>query len=199
VDFVVEDSRGPGAHHCQDAERGNRRRPEEESFTSGCPASGIFTRKSPTTGAPPNGRGTGKQWSLRVRDRRIAKIKCHELPGQKLLHFVDEADNCQDVTSTDVNGYLKEIAGKDITARISAPGRERFSRRWRSMNLRALTAPLKRSATFAPRSKSREQARQSPTICHKCYVHPKVLNSHMDGNLVLELKSRANCAATFKL
>ncbi len=30
-----------------------------------------------------------------------------------------------------------------------------------------------------------------PTICRKCYVHPEVLNSYMDGNLVLELKSKA--------
>ena len=29
------------------------------------------------------------------------------------------------------------------------------------------------------------------TICRKCYVHPEVLNSYMDGNLVLELKSKA--------
>jgi DNA topoisomerase-1 len=40
----------------------------------------------------------------------------------------------------------------------------------------------------------------TPTICRKCYVHPEVLNSYLDGKLVLELKERpkANCAATFK-
>ena len=31
----------------------------------------------------------------------------------------------------------------------------------------------------------------TPTICRKCYVHPEVLNSYMDGNLVLEIKSQA--------
>ena len=62
---------------------------------------------------------SGKQWSLRVRDRRVAKIirACQDLPGQELLQYVDEAGNCQDVTSTDVNEYLKEITGKDITAK----------------------------------------------------------------------------------
>jgi DNA topoisomerase I len=30
-----------------------------------------------------------------------------------------------------------------------------------------------------------------PTICRKCYVHPEVLNSYMDGKLVLELKAKA--------
>jgi hypothetical protein len=60
VDFAVEDSRG---HHVlttfKTQKRGNRRRPEEESFTSGCRAPGILaTRKSPTTGAPASRRGT---------------------------------------------------------------------------------------------------------------------------------------------
>jgi DNA topoisomerase I len=40
-----------------------------------------------------------------------------ELPGQELLQFVDKAGNCQDATSTDVNDHLKEIIGKDITAK----------------------------------------------------------------------------------
>jgi DNA topoisomerase-1 len=31
----------------------------------------------------------------------------------------------------------------------------------------------------------------TPTICRKCYVHPEVLNSYMDGNLLLEIKSQA--------
>ena len=29
----------------------------------------------------------------------------------------------------------------------------------------------------------------TPTICRKCYVHPEVLTSFLDGNLVLEIKS----------
>jgi DNA topoisomerase-1 len=35
---------------------------------------------------------SGKQWSLRVRDRRVAKVikACQELPGQELLQYVDE-------------------------------------------------------------------------------------------------------------
>ena len=62
---------------------------------------------------------SGKHWSLRVKDRRVAKIikACQDLPGQELLQYVDEAGNCQDVTSTDVNEYLKEITGKEITAK----------------------------------------------------------------------------------
>lgn len=137
---------------------------------------------------------SGKQWSLRVRDRRIAKIirACQELPGQELLQYVDEQGNCQDVTSTDVNEYLKEITGKEITAKDF--------RTWAGTVLAAMALTELESFDSAAQAKrnlrsaiEKVSARlgNTPTICRKCYIHPEVLNSYMDGNLVLELKSQA--------
>jgi DNA topoisomerase I len=137
---------------------------------------------------------SGKQWSLRVRDRRIAKIvrACQELPGQELLQYVDEEGNCQDVTSTDVNAYLKEIAGRDITAKDF--------RTWAGTVLAAMAlselegfdsaAQAKRNLRAAIEKVSARLGNTS-TICRKCYVHPEVLNSYLDGKLALELKSKA--------
>lgn len=137
---------------------------------------------------------SGKQWSLRVRDRRVAKIirACQELPGQELLQYVDEAGNCQYVTSTDVNTYLKEITGKDITAKDF--------RTWAGTVLAAMA--LKELESFDSAAQAKRNLRtavekvsarlgNTPTICRKCYIHPEVLNSYMDGNVVLELKSKA--------
>jgi DNA topoisomerase I len=137
---------------------------------------------------------SGKQWSLRVRDRRIAKIikACQELPGQELIQYVDEQGNCRDVTSTDVNDYLRETTGKDITAKDF--------RTWAGTVLAAMalnelesfdsTAQAKRNLRAAIEKVSARLG-NTPTICRKCYVHPEVLNSYMDGNLVLELQSKA--------
>jgi len=135
----------------------------------------------------------GKQWSLRVRDRRIARIirACQELPGQELLQYIDEEGNCQDVTSTDVNEYLKAITGKDITAKDF--------RTWAGTVLAAMTLSELESFDSAAQAKrnlrsaiEKVSARlgNTPTICRKCYIHPEVLNSYMDGNLVLEIKSQ---------
>ena len=90
---------------------------------------------------------SGKQWSLRVRDRRVAKIirACQELPGQELIQYVDERGICQDVTSADVNDYLRRSPARTLRRRISAPGRERYWRRWPSRNLRVSTAPPRQS------------------------------------------------------
>jgi DNA topoisomerase I len=137
---------------------------------------------------------SGKQWSLRVRDRRIAKIikACQELPGQELLQYLDEAGDCHDVTSSDVNAYLKEITGKDVTARDF--------RTWAGTVLAAMALNEVESFDSAAQAKRNLRAAiekvaarlgNTPTICRKCYVHPDVLDSYMDGNLALEIKSKA--------
>ena len=137
---------------------------------------------------------SGKQWFLRIKDRRIAKIirACQELPGQELLQYVDEEGSCQDVTSTDVNEYLKEITGTEITAKDF--------RTWAGTVLAAMALSEIKSFDSAAQAKrnvrtaiDKVAARlgNTSTICRKCYVHPEVLNSYLDGNLVLELKSKA--------
>jgi DNA topoisomerase-1 len=91
-----------------------------------------------------------------------------------------------------VNDYLREITGKDITAKDF--------RTWAGTVLAAMALAELESFDSAAQAKrnlraaiERVSARlgNTPTICRKCYVHPEVLNSYMDGNLVLELKSKA--------
>jgi DNA topoisomerase-1 len=135
---------------------------------------------------------SGKQWSLKVKDRRVAKIirACQELPGQELLQYLDEDGKQQDVTSGDVNAYLREITGRDVTAKDF--------RTWAGTVLAALA--LKELESFDTAAQAKRNLRaalervaarlgNTPTICRKCYVHPEVLNSYLDGNLVLEIKS----------
>jgi DNA topoisomerase I len=135
---------------------------------------------------------SGKQWSLKVKDRRVAKIikACQELPGQELLQYVDEDGKLEDVTSSDVNAYLKEITGDEITAKDF--------RTWAGTVLAALALEELQSFDSAAQAKKnlrsaieRVAARlgNTPTICRKCYVHPEVLSCYLDGTLVLEIKS----------
>jgi DNA topoisomerase-1 len=108
----------------------------------------------------------------------VAKIirACQELPGQELLQYVDEDGKQQDVTSGDVNQYLKEITGQDITAKDF--------RTWAGTVLAAQTLNEVKSFDTAAQAKrnlrmaiERGAARlgNTPTICRKCYVHPGVL------------------------
>jgi DNA topoisomerase I len=135
---------------------------------------------------------SGKQWSLKVRDRRIAKIikACQDLPGQELLQYVDEDGELQDVTSGDVNAYLKEITGRNITAKDF--------RTWAGTVLAAMA--LKELKAFDSAAQAKRQLRgaiervaarlgNTPTICRKCYVHPDVLDAYLNGKLALEIKA----------
>ena len=62
---------------------------------------------------------SGRQHEVDVTDRKVAKViaKCQDLAGQDLFQYLDEDGEVRDVTSQDVNEYLRQIAGEDFTAK----------------------------------------------------------------------------------
>ena len=139
---------------------------------------------------------SGKTWRLQVKDRRIAKIvrACQELPGQRLFQYQEEGE-LREVTSADVNAYLKEITGRDITAKDF--------RTWAGTVMAALALQeFEAIDTQAAQKKNIRAAIESvaarlgntPTICRKCYVHPEVLNAYVEGQLLLEVRRQARAA-----
>jgi DNA topoisomerase-1 len=137
---------------------------------------------------------SGKQWMLAVRDRRIAKIikACQDLPGQELLQYLDDEGKPCDVTSGDVNAYLKEISGQNITAKDF--------RTWAGTVLASMA--LQEMETFDSQAQAKRHLRaaiervatrlgNTPTICRKCYVHPAIIESYLDGRLASEIKIEA--------
>lgn len=134
---------------------------------------------------------SGKQWNLQVKDRRVAKVvkACQDLPGQHLFQYLDENGERQAVTSADVNAYLREITGQDITAKDF--------RTWAGTVLAALA--LKEFEAVDTQAAAKKNVRaaiesvasrlgNTPTICRKCYIHPEVVNSYLDGGLVPDVQ-----------
>ncbi|MBA3518260.1 MAG: DNA topoisomerase IB [Rhizobiales bacterium] len=130
---------------------------------------------------------SGKSWNLQVKDRRIARIvkACQDVPGQHLFQYVDENGERQRVASTDVNSYLREISGRDITAKDF--------RTWAGTVLAAIA--LQEFELFDTNAKAKKNVRaaiekvsarlgNTPTICRKCYIHPEVLNCYLEGALL---------------
>src|SRR5207237_4178768 len=62
---------------------------------------------------------SGRDHEVDVTDRHIAKIisKLQDLPGQDLFQYVDDDGEIHDITSQDVNEYLREITGEDFSAK----------------------------------------------------------------------------------
>lgn len=134
---------------------------------------------------------SGKEWNLGIRDRRVARIvkASQDLPGQHLFQYLDEEGERHSVTSGDVNTYLREISGTDITAKDF--------RTWTGTVLAALALSEYEKADSATAAKRnvREAIGQvaarlgnTPTICRKCYVHPQVIDSYLADGLALELQ-----------
>ncbi len=138
---------------------------------------------------------SNKMWNLKVHDRRVATIikACHDLPGQHLFQYLDHDGHTHSVSSHDVNDYLREITGRDVSAKDF--------RTWAGTVLAALA--LHEFGTIDTEAKAKKNVRaaiervsarlgNTPTICRKCYVHPAVVNSYLSGDLLLEIKEEVD-------
>lgn len=131
---------------------------------------------------------------LDLQDRRLANIvkRCRDLPGQHLFQFLDHDGTQHDVTSEDVNEYLHEVSGEDITAKDF--------RTWAATNLAAMALrELERFDTETKNKKNVVQAVEAvagllgntPSVCRKCYIHPAIFDGYLDGSLLEGLRLRA--------
>lgn len=140
---------------------------------------------------------SGKTWRLRLSDRRAARIvkSCQDLPGQHLFQFIDVDGSRRAVGSADVNRWLRDVSGRDITAKDF--------RTWAGTVLAAIA--LREFQAFDGAATAKANVREAiervarrlgntPTICRKCYVHPEILESYLDGALALEVERRADDA-----
>jgi DNA topoisomerase-1 len=129
---------------------------------------------------------SGKIWKLKLRDRRVARVikDCQGLPGQKLFQYRDDDGELREVTSADINAYLKEVSGRDITAKDF--------RTWAGTVLAAMA--LREFEAFDTQAKAKRNVRaaiervstrlgNTPAICRKCYIHPEILSSYSEGTL----------------
>ena len=133
---------------------------------------------------------SGKEWKLKLTDRRIAKIirSVQELPGQHLFQYIDEAGERRIVKSQDVNDYIREAAGGDFSSK--------HFRTWGG-TVRAAAlfaeAPLPETKSGATRVMNAviddvaHHLGNTRAVCRKCYIHPEVMASWLDGRLQDEL------------
>jgi len=145
---------------------------------------------------------SGKSHTVDIKDRRLARTvsHCQDIPGQELFQYIDEQGARQKINSNDVNDYLREISGQDFTAKDF--------RTWAGTVLAALALQeFERFDSGAQAKKNIVQAIESvaqrlgntPAVCRKCYVHPAIIESYMDGTMLDSLKKKAERTLTESL
>ncbi|HEY4276200.1 MAG TPA: hypothetical protein VGM68_11985 [Rhizomicrobium sp.] len=127
---------------------------------------------------------SGRQWSLSIRDPRIAKVvrACQELPGQHLFEYRSEDGQVHAIGSADVNAYLQEISGDAITAKdfrtwagtlLAAKAFSKCADRPNAASVRKIVAAVA------------DQLGNTVAVCRRCYIHPAVISAFLEGRLVL--------------
>jgi DNA topoisomerase I len=137
---------------------------------------------------------SGREHEIDVTDRRTAKIisKLQDLPGQDLFQYVDDDGETRNITSQDVNEYLRAITGEDFSAKDF--------RTWAGTVLTAIG--LKAQEKFENKKQAKANIKtaisavakilgNTPEICRKCYVHPAVLENYLDQKSIDGLKAMA--------
>ncbi|MCR4304319.1 MAG: DNA topoisomerase IB [Gallionella sp.] len=127
---------------------------------------------------------SGVEHSVAVNDPRISRIvqRCQDLPGQELFQYLDAFGKRKPIASDDVNGYLREVSGRDITAKDF--------RTWggtmvAAVELRAMGPAISRRE--ADRNIVRaldavaERLGNTRAVCRKYYVHPALLDAYHLG------------------
>jgi len=139
---------------------------------------------------------SGKEWNLAHSDRRIANVvrKLQELPGQHLFQYVCDDGGCRQISSNDVNAYIKEVAGEDFTSR-------QF-RTWGAtcMAVEALAGVEKATTNRALARQVNEaidhvaaKLVNTRSVCRSSYIHPAVFQDFEAGQLkdIFKLKTRS--------
>jgi DNA topoisomerase-1 len=127
---------------------------------------------------------SGVEHAMAVTEPRLARIiqRCQDLPGKELFQYLDASGKRQTVSSDDVNTYLRDITGRDVTAKDF--------RTWGGTMLAAVEL-----RAMGPASSRREADRNivraidavserlgnTRAVCRKYYVHPALVQAYLLG------------------
>ncbi|MEI4274063.1 DNA topoisomerase IB [Klenkia sp. LSe6-5] len=143
----------------------------------------------------------GKQREVQVEDPATATVVRQLLgrppsAGDDLLAWQNADGSWRDVHSDDVNTYLREVSGAEITAKDF--------RTWTATVLMAvLLAERRRPTSASGRTKAvraayravSEQLGNTPAVCRASYVDPRVVDRYEHGETVAEALAEAAGAA----
>jgi DNA topoisomerase-1 len=145
---------------------------------------------------------SGKDHEVDVRDRRLARVvaRLEQLPGQELFRYRDGDGELRTIGSDDVNMYLREISGDDLSAKdfrtwagtvlaaraLAEVGPARNERIARKRVLHAIDVVSARLGN-------------TRAVCRRCYVHPGILDAYAAGDIPAALRRPERTRRSFGL
>ena len=130
---------------------------------------------------------SGVKHELKIADRRLAHIvrQCHDLPGQRLFEYLDEGNELRGVLSTDVNRYLSELSGQELTAKDfrTWAGTVECAMALREIGEFASETEAKKNIVAAIKVAAGRLGNRVAT-CRTYYVHPAITEAYLAGDLL---------------
>lgn len=141
---------------------------------------------------------SGQEQDIELDDPRLAKIvkKSRDLPGYELFQYTDEGGITRDITSSDVNDYIREIAGgEEFTAKdFRTWGGSGYAASVLEQMGTAETATEAKKNVVAAIKEVAGKLGNRPATCRKYYVHPAVIAAYEDRSLFDIMKKCARAA-----
>jgi DNA topoisomerase IB len=145
---------------------------------------------------------SGKQRVQAVVDESVRKVVTALLKrdddSQELLAYKDR-DGWHDITSADINAYLREVVGDEVSAKDF--------RTWHATVLTAVGLAVSTQAPTSPSARKRavnrvvtevsEYLGNTPSVCRSSYIDPRVIDLYDDGTTVLAALERLGAGADF--
>jgi DNA topoisomerase I len=131
---------------------------------------------------------SGRRHRVELDDPRLVRIvaRLRAVPGQELFQYADGTGAWIPIRSEDVNEYLREISGLDLTAKSF--------RTWSASVLAlSLLGTTRQPSTGSRKTVLREAIDSvaealgnTPTVCRASYVHPHVVACYLADDLEIE-------------
>lgn len=137
---------------------------------------------------------SGVPHKVHIQSKKIAKIvrRCKELPGQELFEYMDDEGNIKDVASQDVNNYLKEATGMEVTAKDFRTwgGTLKAAEVLDKIGIEKEKTAIKKNEAEAVKEVS-QYLRNKPATCRKYYIHPVILKEYAKGLTISDIDKKS--------
>lgn len=136
---------------------------------------------------------SGVHHSVDIHHPKVAKIikSCIELPGFELFKYLDDKKERHTIDSQDVNDYLKEITGIEVTAKDF--------RTWGATLLSAQIISKKGPFDKKTFNKTSQEVvkevcshlRNTPAVCRNYYIHPTIFMAYQKNVLISHFSQKS--------
>ena len=129
---------------------------------------------------------SGVDHKVSVRDRRLASVvrSLRDLPGQQLFKYRNADGDLSQITSDDVNAYIRDAMGDQFSAKDfrTWAGTVSAARALRDMETPTSATDAKRKITVCVKAVAGLLG-NTPTVCRSSYVHPAVFELYENGRI----------------